>query len=144
MVQWLRLCASNAGDTGSIPGQGSSACHVVWPKKKNRKRNKIAYLYPSQHLHSILKNVEVYMYILIILRMMTSFEPSKQKTPSSLEGSGGLKNNRKILFYHIWEFYKISLENLTLGTLHLLRSERRNWGGSSGLGAKYVLTWVEC
>lgn len=43
------------------------------------------------------------MYILIILRMMTSFEPSKQKTPSSLEGSGGLKNNRKILFYHIWE-----------------------------------------
>ena len=29
MVQWLRLHASNAGDVGSIPGQGSSTCHVA-------------------------------------------------------------------------------------------------------------------
>ena len=28
---------ANAGDTGSIPGQGSSACHVVWPKNPDRK-----------------------------------------------------------------------------------------------------------
>ena len=35
-VQWLRLCASNAGDTGSNPGQGTKTLHdaMVWPKKK--------------------------------------------------------------------------------------------------------------
>ena len=39
-VQMLRLCASTAGGTGSIPGQGSCACHAVQrqprpnPKKK--------------------------------------------------------------------------------------------------------------
>ena len=34
-VQWLRLHASTAGGTGSIPGWGSSTCHTVRPKKKN-------------------------------------------------------------------------------------------------------------
>ena len=33
VIQWLRLCASNARGTGSIPGRGSSACHAVQPKK---------------------------------------------------------------------------------------------------------------
>ena len=33
MVQWLRLHASTSGGTGSIPGQGSSTCCVVWPKR---------------------------------------------------------------------------------------------------------------
>ena len=32
VVQWLRLCPSTAGDTGSIPGRGSSTCCVVWSK----------------------------------------------------------------------------------------------------------------
>ena len=29
VVQWLRLHTSNVGGTGSIPGQGSSACCTV-------------------------------------------------------------------------------------------------------------------
>ena len=35
-VQWLRLCTSTAGDTGSISGQGTKIPHatVVWPKIK--------------------------------------------------------------------------------------------------------------
>ena len=37
VVQWLRLCASSAGRTGLIPGQVSSACHAVRPKKKKQK-----------------------------------------------------------------------------------------------------------
>ena len=34
VVQRLRLCASNAGDTGSTPGRGTKIPHaqVVWPK----------------------------------------------------------------------------------------------------------------
>ena len=28
-VQWLRLCSPNAGDTGSIPGQGTKILHTV-------------------------------------------------------------------------------------------------------------------
>ena len=39
-VQWLRFCASTVGGTGSIPGQGSCACHAMQhhpPKKKTYK-----------------------------------------------------------------------------------------------------------
>ena len=35
--QWLRFCLSTAGGTGSIPGQGSSTCQVIQPKKKKDK-----------------------------------------------------------------------------------------------------------
>ena len=30
MVRWLRFCASNAGDTGSIPGQGTKIPQTMW------------------------------------------------------------------------------------------------------------------
>ena len=34
MVQWLRLCASNTGGTGSIPGQGTKIPHATpWSQK---------------------------------------------------------------------------------------------------------------
>ena len=33
MGQWLRLFDSTAGCLGSIPGQGSSSCHMMWPKQ---------------------------------------------------------------------------------------------------------------
>jgi len=31
MIQWLRLCAVNAGGTGSIPGQGTRS-HTLQPR----------------------------------------------------------------------------------------------------------------
>ena len=42
-VQWLRLWASTAGVTGSIPGQETkiSTCRMVWPKKKKKKKKSI-------------------------------------------------------------------------------------------------------
>ena len=40
MVQWLRFHASNAGCMGSIPGQGSSTCHVTKKYKINNRVNK--------------------------------------------------------------------------------------------------------
>lgn len=48
------------------------------------------YIDPSQHLHSILKTVQVYMCILVTLRMM-SLGPSRQNTPSYLEAVGDFK-----------------------------------------------------
>ena len=39
VVQWLRLCASNTGDAGSIPGQGTKIPNAAWPKKKEKKKN---------------------------------------------------------------------------------------------------------
>ena len=40
MVQWLRLCTSTVGNTGSIPGRGTKIPHGVWPKnKKNPKKH---------------------------------------------------------------------------------------------------------
>ena len=34
MVQWLRVCTSNAGGMGSILGQETKIPHAMWPKKK--------------------------------------------------------------------------------------------------------------
>ena len=34
-VQWLRLCAPNAGDMGSIPGRGTQIPHVTKHRKNN-------------------------------------------------------------------------------------------------------------
>ena len=53
-VQWLRLHASTAGGTGSIPGRGSSACHAAWPK---RKRKKIQWHFFTEIEQTILKFV---------------------------------------------------------------------------------------
>ena len=41
MVQWLRLCTSNAGSAGSIPDWGTKIPHAAWQgckqiKQKNR------------------------------------------------------------------------------------------------------------
>ena len=37
-VQWLRLCAPNAGSTGSIPCRGNKILHATqaWPKEKKK------------------------------------------------------------------------------------------------------------
>ena len=40
MVQWLRLCTSNAGGTGSIPGQGTRIPHGSAKKQKQNKNKK--------------------------------------------------------------------------------------------------------
>ena len=37
MVQWLRLHASNAGHTGSIPGEGTKIPHATKPEQKKKK-----------------------------------------------------------------------------------------------------------
>ena len=45
VVQWLRLCASNSGDTGWIPNLGTKILHAAGyaspPRKKNKIREKI-------------------------------------------------------------------------------------------------------
>ena len=35
-VQWLRVCACNAGGAGSIPGRGTRIPHATGPKKKKK------------------------------------------------------------------------------------------------------------
>ena len=35
-VQWLKLCASNAGGMGSIPGRGTKNPHVTHVAKKRK------------------------------------------------------------------------------------------------------------
>ena len=49
MVQWLRLCASNAEGMGSILGQGTQIPHAVHCGKttKQEKQNKQPQLVPS-------------------------------------------------------------------------------------------------
>ena len=39
VVQWLRLCASTAGDMGWIPGQGAKISHAMWQGQKEKKKN---------------------------------------------------------------------------------------------------------
>ena len=49
-VQWLRLCAPNAGGMGSIPGRGTKILHSAaratptLPQKKKEKEMATAYL----------------------------------------------------------------------------------------------------
>ena len=47
MVQWLRLCTSSAGSTGSIPGQGTKIPHVDQAKKKRRRCLKVRVARPQ-------------------------------------------------------------------------------------------------
>ena len=37
-VQWLRLCTSTAGSTGSIPGQGTKILHAARHGQKKQKK----------------------------------------------------------------------------------------------------------
>ena len=47
VVQWLRLCASNAGGTGSRPGWETKIPHDAWHgQKKKKKYRKYEYTYP--------------------------------------------------------------------------------------------------
>ena len=39
-VQWLRLHATTAGGTGSIPGQGTKIPHATWQGQKKKKFKK--------------------------------------------------------------------------------------------------------
>ena len=38
-LHWFRLCALNAGDTGSIPGWGTKVPHALWCSQKKLKIN---------------------------------------------------------------------------------------------------------
>ena len=40
MVQWLRACASTAGDVGLIPGRGTKIQQASEPKKKRERGKK--------------------------------------------------------------------------------------------------------
>ena len=40
VVRWLRLCASNAGGVGSIPGQGTKTPHATKHDQKTRTKKK--------------------------------------------------------------------------------------------------------
>ena len=40
VVQWLRLCASNAGGMGLIPGQGTKILHASRSGKEEKKKKK--------------------------------------------------------------------------------------------------------
>ena len=37
-VQWLGLCASTEGGTGSIPGWGTKIPHAAWRSQKKKKK----------------------------------------------------------------------------------------------------------
>ena len=39
-VQWLRLCTSNVGGLGSIPGWGTKIPCAIWYSQKERKKKK--------------------------------------------------------------------------------------------------------
>ena len=54
VVQWLGLCASTAGNTGSIPGQGTKILHAMAPPKKERKKQYYHITALKSHLISAL------------------------------------------------------------------------------------------
>ena len=55
VVQWLRLCALNAGGTGSIPGQGPKILHAV---RCSKKQNYV-------HAMASIKTAKIYIYLFV-------------------------------------------------------------------------------
>ena len=47
-VQWLRLCTSNAGGAGSIPGWGNKIPHAAWHGQKILKKKESLTFYPRE------------------------------------------------------------------------------------------------
>ena len=45
-AQWLRLCISNVGETGSILGQRSKIPHATWYGQKKKKKKPLSALHP--------------------------------------------------------------------------------------------------
>ena len=56
-VQWLRLCAPNAGGMGSIPGQGTKVRHAPQHSQKEKRKKKCIWDPPEKKLAKI-PNVE--------------------------------------------------------------------------------------
>ena len=52
VVQWLKFCASNAGDASLIPGWGNMIPHAMWygQKQTTKTKTKIAVLSTLQRL----------------------------------------------------------------------------------------------
>lgn len=44
MIQWLRLCSSNAEGSSSISGQGAKSSHAMWLSQKNEKKKLLKFL----------------------------------------------------------------------------------------------------
>ena len=63
VVQWLTLCASTTGGTGSIPGRGTKISHATVQPKTDRQVNKkltwhsVLIIYNTQHLKISVFNV---------------------------------------------------------------------------------------
>ena len=53
VAQWLRLCASNTGDLGSIPGEGTKSPHALWCGKKLREKKKLTIKKKKEYLLAI-------------------------------------------------------------------------------------------
>ena len=52
VVQWLRLCTSNAGGTGSFPGSGTKIPHASWYGEKIKKQDPYIYYLQGTHFRS--------------------------------------------------------------------------------------------
>ena len=53
-VQWLRLCTSNAGGTGLIPGQGTKICMPHGTVKKKKLTSSVTFILGVQHNDSVI------------------------------------------------------------------------------------------
>ena len=52
-VQWLRLPASNAGDVGLIPGQGTKTPHAEQHSQKKERKKEPEVCEQTSHPHSL-------------------------------------------------------------------------------------------
>ena len=75
MVQWLRLCASNAGGAGSIPGQGTRS-HMPQLSLKPTTKD------PTCHIPSVITKTwhsQIYIYIFFFFFLSVSKVKKKKK-----------------------------------------------------------------
>ena len=114
-IPWLRLCASTAGDVGSVPGWGSAACCVVQPKRKKERENSIVCIY---HILLIRPSVDGHLtcfYVLAVVNnaaMIMSVHTSLQNPAFNSFGYKSKSRLAESYGYYIFNFLR------TCHTLH--------------------------
>ena len=57
VVQWLRLCTSNAGGMGSIPGQETKIPCAAWCGKRKKERKKEKKVFKETNINFLISNI---------------------------------------------------------------------------------------
>ena len=127
VVQWLRLHAPNAGNTGSSPSQGTKIQHVPWHSLKNISSN--AFLEICYHRNAgIKKCIRDYSFLFYFVENICRLRNSLISSLYILQNSP-VNTSPNGIFYWKYFHYKFSLFNRfnTIQVMYFFLSDFRQF-----------------